>query len=139
MSFDPIVLTSTTDSTRTTMPHIEPKTTAYRNKTWRDAEGQKETAVRLERLPPNLLFPEDFPEPITYDPGRHQLKYRGLMFSGSYTYLRQLSHDPAYLAALDQLFIGTSSPASRSGRWALLIAAAAGVALTVFATWWFLR
>src|SRR5262245_35990694 len=72
MSFDPIVLTSTTDSTRTTMPHIEPKTTAYRNKTWRDAEGQRETAVRLERLPPNLLFPEDFPEPITYDPGRHQ-------------------------------------------------------------------
>ena len=120
-------------------PHSAPPSEAYRNKTWREAEGQKETRVRLDRLPPTLTFPENFPEPITYDPARQQLMYRGLMFSGSYAYLRKMSTDPAYLAALDQLFIGTSCNPSKTGRWLLMVSALAGVALAAAAVWWRLR
>jgi hypothetical protein len=111
----------------------------YRNKTWGEAEGLKETSVLLERLPSELRFPEDFPEPITYDAVRKQLKYRGLMFSGSYAYLRKLSNDPAYLTALDQLFIGTSTTNAPGGRWTLAIVAVVTAALAVFGAWWYLR
>ena len=65
--------------------------------------GQRETAAKLERLPPGLDFPDGFPEPIAYDAPRRLLVYRGLMTHDSYAYLRLLSIDPAYLAALDQL------------------------------------
>ena len=112
---------------------------AYRNKTWGEAAGQKETVVSLDRLPAELRFPEDFPEPIIYDAARKQLKYRGLMFSGSYSYLRKLSNDPAYLTALDQLFIGTSTANAPGGRWTLVIAIVVAVALAVFGAWWYLR
>lgn len=112
---------------------------AFRNKTWGEAEGQKETVASLDRLPAELKFPESFPEPITYDSGRKQLKYRGLMFSGSYTYLRKLSNDPAYLTALDQLFIGTSTANAPGGRWTVVIAAVVAVALAVFGAWWYVR
>lgn len=136
MSFEKALTTSTIRKNGTTVP---PEPVACRNKTWRDAEGQKETVVRLERLPPGLVLPDNFPEPLTYDPARKLLRYRGLMFSGSYSYLRKLSGDPAYLTALDQLFIGTSCPASKVGRWTLLAAGIVAAALAVFASWWLLR
>jgi hypothetical protein len=75
----------------------------HRYKTWREAAGEREIAVQLESLPPGADFPEDFPEPISYDAAHKLLVYRGFMSHGSYTYLRQLSIDPAYTAALDQI------------------------------------
>ena len=139
MSFDKTAVTPTVTTNGAHHPAGPVPAAAYRNKTWREAEGQKETAVRLDYLPAPLAFPETFPEPISYDPARKLLKYRGLMFSGSYTYLRKLSTDPAYLAALDQLFIGTSCPASGAGRWLLVVAGVIVVALGVFGAVWFLR
>jgi hypothetical protein len=57
----------------------------------------------LETLPPGIAFPEDFPEPIAYDASRQLLLYRGIMSHTSYSYLRQLSGDAAYLTAVDQI------------------------------------
>ena len=136
MSLDKVDVASTRHANGKSPSQPGQPAEAYRNKTWTDSEGQKETSVRLDRLPPNLNFPESFPEPITYDSGRKLLKYRGLMFSGSYAYLRKLSTDPVYLAALDQLFIGTATTVSHSGRWFLMVAAVAAVALAVFGVWW---
>src|SRR5687767_6224381 len=72
----------------------------WRNKTWGQAEGLKETAARLDRLPPGVGFAATFPEPIAYDEARKLLVYRGFMCQGSFNYLRQFSNDPDYLAAL---------------------------------------
>src|SRR5438128_1455530 len=84
-------------------PLSRQRASPHRHKTWQEAAGQRETAARLERLPDGLDFPEGFPEPIAYDALRQLLVYRGLMTHDSYAYLRLLSVDPAYLAALDQL------------------------------------
>jgi hypothetical protein len=136
---DKIVVTAVSQPNGSAKSPPEKPVAGYRNKTWREAEGQREATVRLDRLPANLNFPESFPEPITYDPARKVLKYRGLMFSGSYAYLRKLSADPAYLAALDQLFIATSCPGSKMGRWVVVLGAVVAVALAVFAIVWSLR
>jgi hypothetical protein len=76
----------------------------HRNRTWEEAAGLPELSARLERPPAGLDFPADFPEPLCYDPARRRLLYRGFMCSASYLYLRTLSADPLYLAALDALF-----------------------------------
>src|SRR5438105_2318737 len=81
-------------------PRIPKRAAPPRDKPWRQAAGQPETAAKLERLPAGLEFPDVFPEPIAYDPRRQLLIYRGLMTHDSYAYLRLLSVDPAYLAAL---------------------------------------
>src|SRR5205809_369089 len=85
-------------------PGPTPTPTTWRNKTWKEAAGLHETAARLQQLPAGLAFPEDFPEPITYDVDWKLLLYRGFMYHGSYLFLRQLSADPAYIAALDVLY-----------------------------------
>lgn len=127
----------------------EPKPSArrvprHRYKTWREAAGQKEFAVQLESLPPGLDFPEDFPEPIAYDVARKLLVYRGFMSHVSYSYLRQLSIDPAYTAALDQIREASCQhygqqghpPSSRHG-WLWLLAT--GLLLGSLAAWWWFR
>ncbi len=113
----------------------------YRNRTWREAAGQRESTVALEHLPPGLHFSETFPEPIAYDAVRKLLLYRGIMSHVSYTYLRQLSIDPAYTTALDQLrdascqLYGQKTQRSFSRhRWWLL--AAALVVGSLLAWWW---
>src|SRR5438128_1642419 len=60
-------------------PLLPKRASPHRYKTWQEAAGQRETAVKLERLPPGLDFPEGFPEPIAYDAVRRLLVYRGLM------------------------------------------------------------
>ena len=110
---------------------------AHRHKTWAEAAGLAETAVRLERLPAGVEFSEDFPEPIRFDPRRNRLVYRGFMTSNSYRFLHGQSSDLAYLAALDALFLDSSytmAGASPRGKawWGLVgaafVAAAAAVA-----------
>src|SRR5262245_39981627 len=113
----------------------------HRHKTWAEAADLPETAVRLDRLPAGVEFPEDFPEPIRFDPRRNRLVYRGFMTSNSYRFLHAQSSDLAYLAALDALFLNSSytmaggSPRGRAWRW--LLAAASVVAAAAAA--WFLR
>jgi len=111
---------------------------AWRNKTWQQAAGLHETAARLEHLPAGLAFPEDFPEPIVYDADWKLLLYRGFMYHGSYLFLRELSTDPAYIAALDVLYQESSCP-RRSWRARLwLLAALIGLG-AMGAAWWWLR
>src|SRR5690242_6979736 len=82
--------------------------TSHRYKTWAEAAGLPETGARLDRLPAGLQIPEDFPEPIRYDPARKLLVYRGFMSSTSYRFLHSLSADRAFIEALDGLFMGTA-------------------------------
>ena len=81
---------------------------AHRYKTWAEAAGLPETSARLERLPEGLELPEGLPEPIRFDPARQRLVYRGFMCSASYSFLRGLSTDTAYLLAVDELFQASS-------------------------------
>jgi hypothetical protein len=114
---------------------------AHRHKTWAEAAGSPEFSARLDRPPAGLDFPADFPEPLRYDPARRRLAYRGFMCSASYRYLRGLSADPAYLAALDALFQASADalPGGRPRRrWAWL-AAAACLAGSAAAAWALLR
>ena len=61
--------------------------------------------------------------------------YRGFMTSVSYTYLRRRSGDPAYLAALDELFQESAythpSLRRRGKRWLWVMGAAAAVGIAV--------
>ncbi len=125
-------------------PLVPKRASPHRYKTWHEAAGQRETAVKLERLPPGLDFSKRFPEPIAYD-ARHQLLiYRGVMTHDSYGYLRLLSGDPAYLAALDQLRETTCRLYARpalphfSRRWWMWFLMAVLVAVSLVA-WWRLR
>ena len=120
------------------------RASAPRYKTWPEAAGQRETAAKLERLPPGLDFPEGFPEPIAYDALRQLLVYRGLMTHDSYSYLRLLSIDPAYLAALDHLRETTcrlhaqpALPPFSRRRWRWLLVAV--LLLLSLVAWWWLR
>jgi hypothetical protein len=62
------------------------------------------------------------------------------MASGSYADLRRLSADPAYLVALEALYVGTSLPARGGLRWVWLAAlVGAAVAALAAAAWWVLR
>jgi hypothetical protein len=112
---------------------------AWRNKTWREAEGQRETAVRLQRLPPGLTFPDNFPEPITYDPARKLLVYRGFMCHGSYQFLHQLAGDPAYVAAIDQLYQESCSPPRARIRWGGVGAAFLLALRALAGLWWWVH
>src|SRR5207244_4615 len=116
----------------------------HRHKTWREAQGQRETAAALKKLPPGLEFPEGFPEPIAYDALRQLLVYRGLMTHDSYAYLRLLSIDPAYLTALDQLrettcrlHVQHALPPFSRRRWQWLLVAV--LLLLSLVAWWWLR
>jgi hypothetical protein len=110
---------------------------ACRNKTWAQAAGQRETSVVLQQLPPGVEFPDDFPEPIRYEPAHKLLRYRGMMFHGSYEFLHALSSERAYLVAIDGLYIGSSeSPRQRAWLHWLAACAAVGIGALVF---WLLR
>src|SRR5262249_50532757 len=97
--------------------------------------GLPEPPARPARLPSDRAFPVDFPEPIRYDPTRKRLVYRGFMTSTSYAYLRDHSHDLAYLTALDVLYQDSaySHPdAPPAGAvWLWLLVSAGMVALAV--------
>lgn len=73
------------------------------NLTWQQAEGRPETAAGLDSLPDGLAFPEDFPEPIHFDPATRRLIYRGFMTNNSYRFLHTFSRDLAYMRAINEL------------------------------------
>ncbi len=75
---------------------------------------------------------------MRYDATRRVLVYRGFMSSGSYGDLRRLSTDPAYVAALDALYVGIAVPAGgrRAWRWLMALIATGSLAA---AAWVLLR
>jgi hypothetical protein len=91
---------------------------------WQRALGTKETVAPLAELPEGLVFDEGLDEPIWYDGTRRQLRYRGFMCNASYVQLRRLCDHPAYIAALEQLYLGSAEEESRPlGRMLLKIGA----------------
>jgi hypothetical protein len=121
------------------MSGVSPGST-HRYKTWAEAAGQPETATRLDGLPKGVSFPDDFPEPIRFDPVRKLLIYRGFMSSVSYRFLHGLNSDPAFLAALDVLFLATAYAQAGQGRrlWPWLLGVA-GLAAAGTVAWLLLR
>lgn len=61
-------------------------------------------AVRLERLPADLQFPQDLRAKISFDVARQQLQYDGFMSKTDFDKLVRLSNDLAYQRALEKLF-----------------------------------
>jgi hypothetical protein len=109
------------------------------NTAWQQALGSQEIAVHLERLPAGLVLDESLDEPLWYDSARKLLCYRGFMCSASYTHLRRLSHDAAYLIALEKLYLGSSveqTPRRRIGLW---VAIGLTVALAAYIVWMLVR
>src|SRR5438270_4925787 len=82
------------------------------NAAWHKALGDKQTAAALAELPAGLVF-NDFDEPIWYDSARKLLYYRGFMCSASYVHLRRLCERPEYIAALEQLYLGSAEEERR--------------------------
>jgi hypothetical protein len=78
------------------------------NAAWKQAAGTKETAAPLAQLPAGLAFDDALDEPIWYDSARRVLRYRGFMCNASYVHLRRLCEHPAYIAALEQLYLGSA-------------------------------
>lgn len=109
---------------------------AYRDKTWDQAAGQPEISVPLDHLPEGITFGPTFPEPIRFDPVKKRLCYRGLMYHGSYSYLRDLDKHASYLVAIDQLYTLSSTPPKQHHyvAWASAIVGALAVAALVSVT-----
>jgi len=106
--------------------------------TWAQAAEKVEISAKLEQLPAGMAFGEDFPEPIQYDAQRKLLVYRGFMTTLSYNYLRKLSRDLGYIAAIDEVNIKSTmavyeQPAPRRGwLWGLGGLALAAAAIVLF-------
>jgi hypothetical protein len=109
---------------------------SHRYKTWAEAAGLPETAAKLNNLPSEVHFPDDFPEPIRFDPVRKLLVYRGFMSSTSYRFLHGLSADRAFMEALDGLFMGTSYADTGGTRvWPWVLAGTASLVGSVGLAW----
>jgi len=109
---------------------------AYRDVTWEKAAGQREIFVSLHHFPAQLKFDDNFPEPIRYDAVKERLCYRGLMYHGSYSYLRNQSTEANYLIAIDQLYQLSSSPPKQSHIGAWVSAITAGIAIVGVVSAW---
>jgi hypothetical protein len=91
-------------------------------------------------------LPDDFPEPLRYDPAAKKLVYRGFMCSSSYAFLRTCCNDLNYLNALDSLFqqtaaaLGSKRKKTQKKSWGWLLAVGAAVAAALAAgAWKFMR
>jgi hypothetical protein len=88
------------------------------NVTWLQAANRPEVSARLKGLPGEIVFFDDFPEPIRYDSARGRLYYRGLMTRSSFDYLRTLSRQLDYQAALHELnYKSSEATARRLKKW----------------------
>jgi hypothetical protein len=109
---------------------------AIPSKTWQNAADQKEVSAKLRRLPAGVTFGDEAGEPIYYDAARKLLLYRGFMCQASYNFLHKQSMDPEYEAAIDQIYMASSSAlmdGGRSWRWLILPILALGAIATVVA------
>lgn len=122
-------------STHNSSAEFEPLP-AYRDITWDRAAGQREIFVPLHHYPTQLKFDADFPEPIRYDAAKERLSYRGLMYHGSYSFLRNQCADANYLMAIDQLYLLSSTPPKKHHYAAWASAISAGVAIAALVSAW---
>jgi hypothetical protein len=91
-------------------------------KVFQNALDQKEVSARLRQLPAGVRFDDKIGEPIYFDAARKLLLYRGFMCQASYNYLHKLSLDPEYEAAVDQIYMASSSALQEGGRrWRWLV------------------
>jgi hypothetical protein len=105
------------------------------NTAWQKAAGSKETAAPLRELPVALSFDDTLDEPIWYDSARKMLRYRGFMCSASYVHLRRICCEPAFVAALEQLYLGSAMDEAKPiGRMVLRIAAPLAALLAIAGT-----
>ncbi len=71
--------------------------------------------VHLESLP-DVQFPAELQDRISYDPNSKQLRFEGFMSKASFDMLRALDKSPSYVRALEELFrISTDVPESKKG------------------------
>ena len=129
---------SSKQAAETAKHHLGETHVAVPSKAWQNAAGQKEAAARLRRLPPGLSLGDEVGEPIYYDAAHQMLLYRGFMCQASYNFLHKLSLDPEFEAALDQVYMASSSvftEGGRSWRWLLLPILALGAIATALAFW----
>ena len=99
-------------------------------------------SVPLPQLPSGLSFPAPLADRVHYDSERQTLAFDGFMTKCRFDELTQLSSDPAYRRALEELFVLSSEEVlpqpQRRGLWIGLVAAAAAVlalTLTIWAIW----
>jgi hypothetical protein len=60
--------------------------------------------IRLEALPPGLVFPPEFTGRISYDVAGHRLVFHGFMSKADFDRLCRLSDDWTYRRQLEELF-----------------------------------
>jgi hypothetical protein len=120
-------------------PAPQPLPSSGPSQAWQNAAGKPEVAAPLAQLPAGVAL-ERIDEPVYFDASRKLLLYRGFMCHGSYLYLRKLSTDLAYLAAVDQLFVLTASAPTARRAYGLLAGVASLIAsATAAGLWWWLR
>jgi hypothetical protein len=107
-------------------------------KVFQNSVDQKEVCARLRQLPAGVKFDDQIGEPIYFDAARKMLLYRGFMCQASYNYLHKLSLDPEYEAAVDQIYMASSSALQEGGRkwrWLALPILLLGAIATALAFW----
>jgi hypothetical protein len=61
------------------------------------------STASLDSLPKGVEFPEGLRERISFDPVERRLVFRGFMASAEYYLLSEMSDDPNYRSALEQI------------------------------------
>ena len=94
-------------------------------------------AVRLERLPADLQFPQELRAKISFDAAHQQLQYDGFMSKTDFDKLVRLSNDLAYQRSLEKLFqvctFVVQQPPRAERRWTWIVTGAAlALAITLF-------
>lgn len=99
-----------------------------------------EYAVRLEKLPENLTFPEKLADHIRYDPTRRRLVFHGFMCKADYDRLTQLSSDIEFRRAIDELFVRATGEQVDPGRWSRVVWVTVSIGMGVLGVclvvWW---
>src|SRR5207237_301360 len=98
-----------------------------------------EYAVKLARLPDNVVFPDRLRGRVNYDAAKGQLSYQGFMTKCTYDELAALDDDAEYHRAIEHLFVLTSqevAPQSRSRRIPAIVLATVAAALLAAVVVW---
>ncbi len=99
-------------------------------------------SVRLERLPPDLRFPEEMTAKISFDVACRQLQFNGFMSKTDFDKLVRLHNDLAYQRALERLFqsctFSASAPVPSPRRLPLVFAGVATAAVAMVALFFLL-
>lgn len=99
-----------------------------------------EHAVRLDKLPEDLTFPEKLADHIRYDPTRRRLVFRGFMCKAEYDRLTQLNSDVEYRRAIDELFVRATDERVDPGKWSRTVWVTVSIGIGILGVcvviWW---